>query len=84
MNPQELLWQALGKRDEAKARFGGGLGFDADRLASGEYMARWLEGPLKRSVATNTHEDYLTGPRKYLIPAPGDIKLNVLPANWAV
>jgi hypothetical protein len=34
------------------------LGFDADRLTLGEYMERWLEGPLKRSVATNTYEDY--------------------------
>ena len=34
------------------------MGFDADRLTLGEYMERWLEWPLKRSVATTTYEDY--------------------------
>ena len=55
-------------RDEAKARRGGGLGFDADRLALGEYMERWLEGPLKRSVATNTYEDYAYRATEVRIP----------------
>ncbi len=50
--------EALRKRDEAKAGLGGGLDFDADRLTLGEYMERWLEGPLKRSVAISTYEGY--------------------------
>ena len=73
--------EALRKRDEAKGRLADGFDFDADRLTLGEYMERWLEGPLKRSVATSTYEGYAYRARKYIIPALGDIKLNDLTAE---
>jgi integrase len=47
----------------------------------GEYMERWLEGPLKRSVATSTYEDYVYRTRKYVIPALGNTKLKDLTAE---
>jgi integrase-like protein len=47
----------------------------------GEYMERWLEGPLKRSVATSTYEDYAYRTRKYVIPALGNTKLKDLTAE---
>jgi hypothetical protein len=47
----------------------------------GEYMERWLEGPLKRSVATSTYADYVYRTRKYVIPALGNIKLKDLTAE---
>jgi integrase len=61
--------EALRKREEAKSNLGSGLHFDVDRLTLGAYMERWLEGPLKRSVATSTYEDYVYRARKYIIPA---------------
>jgi integrase len=73
--------EALRKRDEAKAGLGGGLDFDPDRLTLGEYMERWLEGPLKRSVATSTYEGYAYRARRYIIPTLGDIKLKDLTAE---
>ena len=73
--------EALRKREEAKSNLGSGLHFDVYRLTLGAYMERWLEGPLKRSVATSTYEDYVYRARKYIIPAIGDIKLKDLTAE---
>jgi len=44
-------------------------------------MERWFEGPLKRSVAASTYEDYVYRARKYIIPVLGDIKLKDLTAE---
>lgn len=44
----------------------------------GEYLNRWVEGPLKTSVARKTHDDYSWIVRKHLTPAIGKVKLKDL------
>ena len=73
--------EALKKRDEAKTRLGSGIDFDADRLKLGEYMERWLGGPLKQSVWTRTYDDYAWLTRKHIIPALGHVRLKDLTAE---
>ncbi len=58
-----------------------GLNFDAARLTVGEYLERWIEGPLKGSVAKKTHDDYAHMSRRHLIPALGRLKLHKLTAE---
>jgi integrase len=58
-----------------------GLNFDAARLTVGEYLERWIEGPLKGSVAKKTHDDYAHMARRHLIPALGRLKLHKLTAE---
>jgi len=58
-----------------------GLNFDAARLTVGEYLERWIEGPLKGSVAKKTQDDYAHMSRRHLIPALGRLKLHKLTAE---
>src|SRR5215217_2781487 len=58
-----------------------GLNFDAARLTVGEYLERWIEGPLKGSVAKKTQDDYAHMSRRHLIPALGCLKLHKLTAE---
>jgi integrase len=73
--------EALKKRDKAKAKLAEGIDFDTECLALGEYMERWLEGPLKQSVSSRTYEDYAWQTGKHIIPALGHIKLKDLTAE---
>ena len=73
--------EALRKREEAKAQVDRGIDFDAGRLTLGEYMERWLSGPLKQSVWARTYEDYAWLTRKHITPALGHVKLKELTAE---
>jgi integrase len=73
--------EALKRRDEAKAQLNNGIDFDADRLTLGEYMERWLGGPLKQAVWIRTYQDYAWLTRKHIIPALGHVKLKELTAE---
>lgn len=46
----------------------------------GEYLKRWLDGPLSSSVSPKTYEDYAYLCRKHAIPEIGRIKLCALTA----
>jgi integrase len=72
--------EALRKREEAKA-VDRGIDFDAGRLTLGEYMERWLSGPLKQSVWARTYEDYAWLTRKHITPVLGHVKLKELTAE---
>jgi integrase len=45
------------------------------------YLESWLAGPLKKSVARTTHQQYAALVRNYLIPGIGRIKLTKLTAQ---
>lgn len=73
--------EALRKREGARAQLNGGILLNADRLTLGEYMERWLGGPLKQSVWVRTYEDYAWLTRKHIVPALGHVKLKELTAE---
>ena len=57
----------------------------ASTLTASLWVSKWSVGSKGHSNGLwqrTPMRTTLTGPRKYVIPAPGDIKLNVLPANW--
>ena len=58
-----------------------GYKFDARRVTVGQYLERWIEGPLKGSVAKKTHDDYTSLAKKHLIPEIGKVKLKDLTAE---
>lgn len=72
---------ALRKLCEAMRDREQGFSTDSDRLTIGEYLERWVEGPLRESVAEKTYDDYSWICRKHLIPALGRMKLKKLTAE---
>jgi integrase len=55
-----------------------GFSPSVDRITVGEYLERWIEGPLRESVSEKTYDDYAWVCRKYLIPEIGRAKLKNL------
>jgi hypothetical protein len=47
----------------------------------GEWLERWLAGPLKRTVSESAYQDYEYRSHTCLIPAIGDVKLKDLTAE---
>src|ERR687894_3036650 len=70
--------EARKKRDEAKARLGKGVGFDARNLTLGEYMERWLNDSVRDSVKERTYDGYAHVAHRHIIPALGSVKLDAL------
>lgn len=61
--------EALAKRGKAKKDLlDNPRSFDAKRVTLGEYLERWIEGPLRDAVAKKTRDDYAWICRKHLIP----------------
>ena len=58
-----------------------GLSTEVDKLTIGQYLERWVEGPLRESVSAKTRDDYAWICRKHLIPAIGRMKLKKLTAE---
>jgi len=58
-----------------------GFSPSVDRITVGEYLERWIEGPLQESVSKKTHDDYAWICCKYLIPEIGRAKLKKLTAE---
>ena len=58
-----------------------GLSTSVDKLTIGQYLERWVEGPLRESVSAKTRDDYAWICRKHLIPAIGRMKLKKLTAE---
>lgn len=73
--------EARRKRAEAEKALEAGHSLDSQNQTVGEYLERWLEGPLKESVAPKTYSDYSWITRKHLIPEIGRIKLGKLTAE---
>ncbi len=74
--------EAFARREEGRRELlEGAYAFDARKLTVGEYLNRWVEGPLKTTVARKTHDDYSWIVRKYLVPALGKVKLKDLTAE---
>jgi integrase len=55
-----------------------GLTFDANSLALGEYLGRWLEDSVKGTVRNTTYERYEQIARKHITPALSNAKLRDL------
>ena len=71
--------EALRKRNEFKAEYlGGGLDFDAERIAFGEYLWRWLNDSYKASVRERTYDRAESLVRVHLEPALGHMRLSKL------
>ena len=74
--------EALEKRDRARRDLlDNPRSFDAKRVTLGEYLERWIEGPLRDAVATKTRDDYAWICRKHLIPELGHVRLQELTAE---
>lgn len=77
--------EVLDKRKEASASLLAegpqSVAFDAKTITVGQWLERWLSGPLRRSVSENTYQGYAYRARKYLIPAIGGVKLADLTAE---
>ena len=56
------------------------ISLDSQNQTVGVYLRRWLEGPLKDSVAPKTYADYSWIACKHLIPEIGCIELGKLTA----
>jgi integrase len=71
------------KRDQAKADLvkDGPGALEPSTVTVGEWLERWLAGPLKRTVSESTYQDYEYRSHTYLIPAIGDVKLKDLTAE---
>ena len=54
---------------------------DVDRITFGQWLERWLEGPLRNSVSEGTHGFYSYRAKTYLIPALGRVRLRDLTAE---
>ncbi|MDQ3638993.1 MAG: N-terminal phage integrase SAM-like domain-containing protein, partial [Actinomycetota bacterium] len=73
----EKLTKAMSDRD-------GGLVFDAENLAVGEYLERWLSGSVRGSVRESTYDRYESAVKVHITPALGRVKLSKLsPAHVA-
>ena len=58
-----------------------GFSPSVERITVGEYLERWIEGPLRESVSEKTYDDYAWVCRRYLIPGIGRAKLKKLTAE---
>ncbi len=70
--------EAIAKRDAAKASLGLGVAFDAESIAFGEYLYRWLETSVKGSVRERTYDRAESNVRVHLVPTLGAVKLSSL------
>lgn len=70
--------EALQRLNEAMAKRGNGLAFDADRSTLGEFLDRWIEDSVKDSVKPSTYENYSMLTRCHLILALGRNQLKDL------
>lgn len=66
---------ALQKRNEAMAKRGSGLAFDAGRTTVGEFLDRWIEDSVRDNVAPRTLDNYRLHVRRYIKPLLGNKKL---------
>jgi integrase len=66
------------KLREARAGVDRGLVFDAENLALGEYLDRWLSGSVRGSVKQSTFDRNEIAVRVHIKPALGRIKLKKL------
>jgi integrase len=66
------------KLREARAGVDRGLVFDAENLALGEYLDRWLSGSVRGSVKQSTFDRNEIAVRVHIKPALGKIKLKKL------
>ncbi len=73
--------EAVRKLREALRERERGFSPSVDRITVGEYLERWIEGPLRESVSEKTYDDYAYVCRKYLIPEIGRAKLKKLTAE---
>jgi integrase len=73
--------EACRKREEARNALEAGRSLDLQRQTIGEYLERWIEGPLKGSVAPKTYADYAWICRKHLIPEIGCVRFSKLTAE---
>jgi integrase len=73
--------EAVRKLREALRERERGFSPSVDRITVGEYLERWIEGPLRGSVSEKTYDDYAWVCRKYLIPEIGRAKLKKLTAE---
>lgn len=65
----------------AKLLQDGPRAFNAERITFGEWLERWLSGPLKSSVSEGTYGFYEGRARRYLIPTLGGVRLQDLTAE---
>lgn len=74
---------ALKKKREFQKDLEKGFSLESRKLTLGEYLKRWLDGPLKRRVSARTLQDYRYHAEKHLIPSGclGYVKLYELTAE---
>lgn len=74
---------ALKKKREFERDLEKGFSLESRKLTVGEYLKRWLDGPLKRRVSARTLQDYRYHAEKHLIPSDclGYVKLYELTAE---
>lgn len=74
---------ALRKKKEFERDLEQGFSLESRNLTVGEYLRRWLDGPLKRRVSARTLQDYRYHAEKHLMPpdAIGYVKLSQLTAE---
>lgn len=72
--------EAKRKRQEALHKLidEGPRAFDAQKTTFGEWLERWLSGPLKSGVSEGTYSFYEARVKRYLIPGLGDVRLGNL------
>jgi integrase len=75
--------EAKRKRSAAEADLirRGPKALDLDRVTFGEWLERWLDGPLKGSVSEGTYGFYEYRAKTYLVPALGSVRLKDLTAE---
>ncbi len=75
--------EAKAKRSAAVADLirRGPKALDVERITFGEWLQRWLDGPLKGSVSEGTYGFYSYRARTYLIPSLGHVRLRDLTAE---
>jgi integrase len=74
---------ALRKKREFERDLEKGFSLESRKLTVGEYLRRWLDGPLKRRVSARTLQDYRYHAEKHLMPPDclGYVKLYELTAE---
>ena len=60
---------ALRKKREFERDLEKGFSLESRKLTVGEYLRRWLDGPLKRRVSARTLQDYRYHAEKHLMPS---------------